>query len=95
MALRGDFDELEVGDWCFINGESYIGIRMGESERDCCILPIRKNDDVTTVRERVCWEWDGDREAPTLHPSILHWGNGKDTDATWHGYLQAGLLILA
>lgn len=29
------------------------------------------------------WTWDGNREAPTLHPSIHHVGH-------WHGWLQKG-----
>jgi hypothetical protein len=30
------------------------------------------------------WAWDGNREAPTLEPSIHHVGH-------WHGYLRAGV----
>jgi len=32
------------------------------------------------------WEWDGNREAPTLTPSILQSG----LPCKWHGYLTAG-----
>lgn len=34
------------------------------------------------------WEWDGNREAPTLSPSVHHVGH-------WHGYLRAGLWVQA
>jgi hypothetical protein len=30
------------------------------------------------------WEWDGNREKPTLHPSVHHVGH-------WHGWLRAGV----
>jgi hypothetical protein len=32
------------------------------------------------------WEWDGNREAPTLKPSIQQVGGCK-----WHGWLTAGV----
>lgn len=34
------------------------------------------------------WKWDGNRNAPTLHPSIWH---DKDGICSWHGFLQAGV----
>lgn len=94
--LKNDFDNLQVGDWCFINGEQYIGIRMGEGDRDCCILPILKDGEQLPVDRVITsnpWNWNGNRDAPTLTPSILHWGNGKGSPATWHGYLTDGKLV--
>ncbi len=92
--LKEDFDSLEVGDWCFINGESYIGIRMGEEEMDCCILPIAKNDEHFIDQYGKCsWSWNGNKEAPSLTPSILHWGHGRKNPATWHGFLTDGKLV--
>lgn len=32
------------------------------------------------------WEWDGNKEAPTLTPSVHHVGH-------WHGYLTAGVWV--
>ena len=32
-----------------------------------------------------CWQWDGDREAPTLTPSVRVVG-----ECGWHGFLTAG-----
>ncbi|MFG1340944.1 DUF6527 family protein [Xanthobacter autotrophicus] len=29
------------------------------------------------------WEWDGNRDAPTLNPSVNHVGH-------WHGWLRNG-----
>lgn len=34
------------------------------------------------------WEWDGNREAPTLSPSVHHVGH-------WHGYLRGGFWVQA
>ena len=34
-------------------------------------------------QERPSWIWDGNREAPTLTPSVHHVGH-------WHGWLKAG-----
>lgn len=35
--------------------------------------------------ERPSWEWDGNKEKPTLQPSLL-----MKTPCGWHGYLRAG-----
>lgn len=32
-----------------------------------------------------CWKWDGNKEAPTLTPSVL-----QKSGCKWHGYLTAG-----
>jgi hypothetical protein len=37
-----------------------------------------------TIGERG-WQWDGNREAPTLSPSLQQLGPCK-----WHGFLRAG-----
>ena len=33
------------------------------------------------------WEWDGNREAPTLTPSVFNSG----MPCQWHGWLRAGV----
>jgi hypothetical protein len=81
-----------------------IGIRYGEDPmRDICIIPIaRKWREDGVPREGVgyfygdkaAWEWDGNREAPTLSPSILVHG-GKGQPDIWHGFLRAGILATA
>ena len=38
--------------------------------------------------ERPVWQWNGDREAPTLETSIF----SKNHDVQWHGYLTDGVL---
>lgn len=41
-------------------------------------LPVNRGAD--------CWIWDGNREAPTVTPSILQSG----LPCKWHGFLTAG-----
>ena len=60
-----------------------------------CAIPIRGTssnpDDPepwvpregATKSDRASWQWDGQRERPTLSPSILRFD-------VWHGYLRAG-----
>ena len=36
------------------------------------------------------WQWDGNREAPTLTPSIAC---GMPKGCDWHGYMTAGRLV--
>ncbi len=43
-------------------------------------LNFRRHDDPSG------WEWDGNREAPTLSPSVLQSG----MPCKWHGYLRGG-----
>lgn len=96
MPLLKDLDEFDrigkKGDWCFVNGETHIAIQLGEDKfTSTCMLPILK---AGTTREitGTCWDWNGDINSPTLSPSILHWGNGRDKPSTWHGYMRDGKL---
>lgn len=94
MTLLKDLNDFDTngkkGDWCFINDDTYIALQFGDDHfTGTAVLPIKPETNKTY------WEWDGNREAPTLSPSILVWGNGKDQPATWHGYLRAGKLETA
>jgi hypothetical protein len=94
--LKNDFDELQVGDWCFINNGDYIGIRLHEGDWGSCILPILKEGEQLPVDRVIThkpWNWNGSAESPSLTPSILHWGKGRNEPATWHGYLTDGKLV--
>lgn len=44
--------------------------------------------------EHPYWEWDGNREKPTLTPSIRHstYVNGVNVEH-WHGYLRSGRFV--
>lgn len=97
MALLKDFDDFEanaqIGDWAFLNDDAYIAVRLHDGEFGICILPIAKNSE--TPSKQKPWDWNGNKDAPTLSPSILHWGNGREQPATWHGFLRDGKLETA
>lgn len=102
MALLKDLDDFDTngkkGDWCFLNDHSYIAIQLGDEKfTESCVLPILSNKTGKTFKDRETgrpyWNWNGNIENPTLTPSILHWGNGRKTPATWHGYLTDGKLV--
>lgn len=80
--------------------DSYIALRFLEGDRGLAILPIANNECKTPQTLQVynsygqkCWLWNGSKEAPTLEPSILHWGDGNNQPASWHGWLRNGQLI--
>lgn len=89
--LRENIDDIQenggVGDWSFTKDDTHIAIQLHAGMKGLAILPIKDQANA--------WQWDGNRDAPTLSPSILHWGGGKDAPATWHGYLRAGKLETA
>jgi hypothetical protein len=90
--LRKGWDELdqigEKGDWCFLNGEEFIAIRFGEDAfTGTVIIPIAIN----VMPGSLHWKWDGNKEAPTLSPSILVHGN-PGWSKGWHGFLEKGIL---
>lgn len=49
---------------------------------------------VISARHNGGWKWNGDKEKPTLVPSIYfasgHQHNGHDNGCRWHGYLTEG-----
>ncbi len=89
MLLK-NLDEFDskavVGDWAFLKHDSHIAIMLHEGMGGVAVLAIKPRSD------QAYWYWDGDREAPTLSPSILHYGKGRKEPPTWHGYLRAGQL---
>lgn len=103
--LRNDIDELQIGDWCFrattgnsgsIIENSYIALRIHDGDWGLAILPILKNGEQLPIDRTIYtkpWNWNGSKELPSLTPSILHWGKGRDNPATWHGYLTDGKLV--
>lgn len=99
MALLATLDALwtgQVGDWCIVepgsDGCHYIGIVLpGATDvgPNLCLLPVVR-DGEQACDQRPHWRWDGNREAPTLEPSILH-----HSEPPWHGFLRAGVLVTA
>jgi hypothetical protein len=91
MTLRkdwDDFDKGQKGDFLFRNNDTYICVRWGDGVEDICILPIAREG---SNPEGKHWIWDGNKDAPTLSPSILVHGHKGKPDQ-WHGYLRAGIL---
>lgn len=84
--LRKNYDEMNAkGDWYFIDDDTFICLMFGDDKmKDIVTLPI---DDRPNA-----WKWNGNREAPTLTPSILVHPYPGWTDG-WHGYLTDGKLI--
>ena len=93
MTLLRNLDDLDTngkkGDWCFLNKDELIAIRYGEDAfQGTTIIPISEN----VMAGEPHWQWNGNKECPTLTPSILvhavpNWDNG------WHGFLTDGKLI--
>ena len=95
--LRKDWEDLDnngqKGDWAFVQSSSgipMIVVRFGnDAMLDCAVLYIDKEK---APAGYPVWNWNGDKENPTLTPSILVRGeNGKP--ARWHGFLTNGKLI--
>ena len=84
--LKKDWDDLEKGqkgDWYFHHADSYITIRYGDDVMNVVTIPISGPKK---------WDWDGNKDAPTLSPSILIRGKDGQPDL-WHGFLRNGKLI--
>ncbi len=92
--LRKDYQDLAengvLGDWCFEREDKYIVIRLPDSETtergSATGFPIHPDIHSKGVEPGTYWEWDGNKEAPTLQPS-LHW------IGVWHGWMRAGEII--
>jgi hypothetical protein len=87
---RKNLDDLDTngakGDWCFLNDDTYIGIRYGvDYLTGTVVIPVSASGDNKN------WKWDGNKESPTLSPSILVHANEGTTEG-WHGYLRDGKL---
>ena len=84
--LKNNIDELKKGDWCFGKNDNWITIQYdNDNFKDVVVIPISKEI-------KGCWNWNEDKNNPTITPSILvhpykGWTNG------WHGYLTDGKLI--
>jgi hypothetical protein len=63
----------------------YIVLRRPDGSNGGAI-PIKRGPN----QSGAAWGWDGDREKPTLTPSIW-WKSGDARE--WHGWLRAGRLV--
>jgi len=94
--LRKDMHDLDEnglkGDWAFMDTGRHglmICVQFGEVRFwDMVVLYLEKDKAPASYP---VWEWNGNRETPTLSPSILvHGVVGQP--ARWHGYLREGEL---
>lgn len=92
--IRVDWDDLEdngqLGDWAFLidaQGNTTLLIRQPDgTERGWLSgIPLAPNP-----KEKICWDWDGNKEAPTVTPSIHRLPNWNRPG--WHGFMRAGKL---
>src|SRR5574343_915858 len=80
-----------LGDYCFVDDDSAIFIRMPDgphfpSENGTLMRwPLKPGHNQPGIDPNEHWQWDGNRDYPTLTPS-LHW------EGVWHGWLRAGKL---
>lgn len=75
--------ELQPGNWAFSESDNVILIVLPDGK--LAGLPLSA-DASNRLHDGTHWNWDGNREAPTITPSIL------DVVTGWHGYLRAGQL---
>jgi len=91
--LRNNLEDLDVhgqkGDWCFLNNDELLALRFGDDAfTGLVILPVSEN----AMPGKPHWQWNGNKELPTLTPSILVHANHGWSEG-WHGYLTDGTLI--
>ncbi|MEN6481297.1 MAG: DUF6527 family protein [Anaerolineaceae bacterium] len=105
--LRKNLDDLEtnglVGDWSFLENKDGMHIFLrhprkeqeifgDEARGEIVHLPIRIGESIASP---AIWGWNGNKEAPTITPSILIFsgdGNGGRREQ-WHGFLTDGKLV--
>lgn len=91
VASNKEVLEGEAGAFCFIyedEPEMHALVCRLPGAGGYAVMPIGGSD-------HPCWSWDGNREKPTLTPSILLQTSDPDTGAVfelWHGYMRAGRL---
>lgn len=83
----------EPGDFAWVNSDGEPAPPHGECRMVFCCpcgcggygaTPVRRGGSKTRSPE---WDWDGERDEPTLTPSV--WFN-KDAPGDWHGWLRQG-----
>lgn len=84
------FDVSTPGAFTFSEGDAHLMYCC-----PCCGeqrgIPIS-----TGQKEKSHWLWDGNREKPTLSPSIWHRGDLQTPpQCSWHGWLRRGVWVWA
>ena len=104
--LRTDTSDLDKngvkGDWCFMNStdsdgnhveDAYICLMWGDdSFSQMAILPIKERKGLS----QAVWNWNGNKEVPTLTPSILvrtTKPHSNEQIELFHGFLTDGKIV--
>ena len=92
---KDGFDGINnLGDFCISEDGARIQLAIPstrpflQKEKGWTYIDLRIYAAGTPKPEPVAWEWDGNREKPTLSPSI--WTHGH-----WHGWVRNGEMIEA
>lgn len=91
-----DRDHVPAGHFHFYtsqDSEDLAGMLFG---CPCGCGELKHVDFKGHVERRPSWQWDGNREAPTLTPSIniLQFDErGNRCGEHWHGWLRAGKFV--
>jgi len=90
MTKHEELPALKVGEWQFANDYTAIWIHVPSHLPPDRWLPslVRIPISDTGSSAPPVWQWDGNKEAPTLTPSI-------DVHGIWHGWLRGGTLVEA
>jgi len=83
--------KAEIGDWSFFNDDKDMFLAYpvksnfsGDIIANIVHLQIHKTGEVDS--RPLSWEWNGDKESPTITPSINVIGE-------WHGFLTDGKIV--
>jgi hypothetical protein len=88
--LKTQFDELEEGDWCFLREDTYMTLCWGPDRfTQSVTIPIMKASEPSR-KVPTPWSWNGDKEKPTLNPSIRV--NGEMDWQKFHCFLRDGVI---
>lgn len=84
------------GAFCWHEDEGVLSIEFRHPHK------LREDDgDNTGLFSRIpvtgerAWNWNGDRDKPTLTPSILqraYWKGSEELQEVWHGFITNGVL---
>jgi hypothetical protein len=80
---------IERDRWCSYPCQHPLFKNADGTSRRACRQPI-----VQAVNGHAPWSWDGNRDAPTLTPSIdckgTFFDGTKDVPCGWHGFIRGG-----
>lgn len=81
----GEFWIFTDREWPAIEGS--VMMTMVLPSGNLCTIPVKIGEKVEHA-----WQWDGNLDAPTLHPSVDHGHRGPDGQliSEWHGWIRAG-----